>query len=175
MIQDDLGRVFFNSDAVIDLLYQNPSVDLSKLELDWESAAEFEIAVKELMIDSIPLKKYHPLKLTQEEFDAEQQAQWHMPEEYQNFDIAKWLLDCCKTQEELQRVGEELLEYQRRNLFPLLKYLKYLKDVIDQHGIICGVGRGSSVSSYVLYLIGIHKVNSLKYGLDWKEFLRKGE
>jgi DNA polymerase III alpha subunit len=38
--------------------------------------------------------------------------------------------------------------------------------------IVWGVGRGSSVASYVLFLIGIHKVNSLKYNLDIKEFLK---
>ena len=35
-----------------------------------------------------------------------------------------------------------------------------------------GVGRGSSVASYILYLIGVHRIDSIKYNLDWKEFLR---
>jgi DNA polymerase III alpha subunit len=40
------------------------------------------------------------------------------------------------------------------------------------NNIVWGVGRGSSVSSYVLYLLGVHRVNSLYYDLDIHEFLR---
>jgi len=43
---------------------------------------------------------------------------------------------------------------------------------MSEHGIIWGVGRGSSVASYVLYLLGVHKINSMYYNLDAEEFLR---
>lgn len=54
----------------------------------------------------------------------------------------------------------------------LLRYMIYLVDYMRENKIVWGVGRGSSVASYVLYLIGIHKINSIHYDLDWKEFLR---
>jgi DNA polymerase III alpha subunit len=95
-----------------------------------------------------------------------------MPPEYQALDIAEHVLSLCNTQEELQRCGQELLLFQERNLFDLLKYLKYLVDVMRDNHVIWGVGRGSSVSSYVLYLLGIHKINSMFYDLDPSEFLR---
>jgi len=62
--------------------------------------------------------------------------------------------------------------YQERNLFDLLKYLHYLVDIMKQNNVIWGVGRGSSVSSYVLYLLGVHRINSMFYDLDPGEFLR---
>ena len=74
--------------------------------------------------------------------------------------------------EELQRAGEELLLYQERNLFNLLRYLKYLVDVMKKNHLIWGVGRGSSLASYVLYLLGVHRINSMYYDLDPREFLR---
>jgi DNA polymerase III alpha subunit len=95
-----------------------------------------------------------------------------MPEEYQQLDIAKHVLDLCSTDAELQRVGEELLLFQERNLFNLLRYLKYLVDVMQSNRLIWGVGRGSSVSSYVLYLLKVHRINSMFYELDPAEFLR---
>ncbi len=95
-----------------------------------------------------------------------------MPPEYQALDIAEHVLSLCNTQEELQRCGQELLLFQERNLFDLLKYLKYLVDVMRDNHVIWGVGRGSSVSSYVLYLLGIHRINSMFYDLDPSEFLR---
>lgn len=95
-----------------------------------------------------------------------------MPEQYKTMDIAAWLLNQCSEQAQLQRVGQELLMYQERNLFPLLCYLKYLVDTMRENNIVWGVGRGSSVASYVLYLIGIHKIDSIYYDLDIEEFLK---
>jgi DNA polymerase III alpha subunit len=81
-------------------------------------------------------------------------------------------LELCVTDAELQRVGEELLLYQERDLFDLLRYMKYLVDVMRTNHVIWGVGRGSSVASYVLYLLGVHRINSMFYDLDLREFLR---
>jgi DNA polymerase-3 subunit alpha len=91
---------------------------------------------------------------------------------YQQLDIAEHVLSLCCTQEELQRVGEELLLFQERNLFDLLRYLKYLVDVMKENHVIWGVGRGSSVASYVLYKLGVHRIDSMFYELDPREFLR---
>jgi DNA polymerase III alpha subunit len=95
-----------------------------------------------------------------------------MPEQYKNMDIAKYVLDQCKNEAELQRAGEELIIFQEKNMFTLLQYLKYLVDTMRQHNIIWGVGRGSSVASFVLFLIGVHKINSLYYDLDISEFIK---
>ena len=87
-------------------------------------------------------------------------------------DIAKWILDQCADQNELQRAGQELLEYAERDLLPLLQYLKYLVDTMRSNNIVWGVGRGSSVASFVLYLIGVHRIHSLRNNLDFNEFMR---
>ena len=112
------------------------------------------------------------LDISVSEFDRQCQSRWFMPDEYKTIDIAKYLLDLCHTQDQLQRVGKELLLYQDRNLLDLLRYLKYLVDTMRANNIIWGVGRGSSVSSYVLYLLGVHRVDSMYYDLDVGEFLR---
>ena len=74
--------------------------------------------------------------------------------------------------ENYERLIEELQEYRKRDMLNLLKWLKFLVDTMRQNQIIWGVGRGSSVASYVLYLLGIHKIDSVKYKLDFKEFMR---
>jgi len=48
----------------------------------------------------------------------------------------------------------------------------YLVDFMRENKIVWGVGRGSSTASFVLYLIGIHKINPIQFQLDWREFLR---
>jgi len=62
-------------------------------------------------------------------------------------------------------------------LFPqgpekLWKFLHYMIETCKQHDIVTGVGRGSSVSSLVLYLLDVHCVDPVKYNLNYKEFLR---
>jgi len=107
-----------------------------------------------------------------EDFDHQNQGNWLMPDEYKNLDIAEYVLGLCESEAALQRVGEELLLYQARDLFDLLRYLKFLVDLMQKNNLIGGVGRGSSVASYVLYLLKVHRIDSLHYNLDIAEFLR---
>ena len=106
------------------------------------------------------------------DWDSAQQRNWHMPDQDQQLDIAEHMIAMCDTPEKLQRVGNELLLYQERGLFNLLRYLKYLVDVMRDNRVIWGVGRGSSTASYVLYLLGVHQIDSMYYDLDVSEFLR---
>ena len=125
------------------------------------------------VLTSIPtLLKYDAPVLPVAEWDRQQQQHWHMPPQYRDLDIAEYVINLCTSQEELQRVGTELLMFQQRDLFDLLRYLKYLVDLMREHRLIWGVGRGSSTASYVLYLLGVHRINSMYYDLDPEEFLR---
>jgi DNA polymerase III alpha subunit len=131
------------------------------------------VTVDNSLLDNplIPLTEmYDTVSVPQ--FDYMNQQEWMMPNEYKQLDIAEYLLGLCKTDSELQRVGQELLLYNEKNLFDLLRYLKYLVDVMKDNDIIWGVGRGSSVASYILYLLGVHKIDSMYYDLDPGEFLR---
>jgi DNA polymerase III alpha subunit len=128
--------------------------------------------VAELHAELDFLDSYHQITQTVEEFDSTLQKNWHMPQEYKVLDIAKYVLDLCQTDAELQRVGQELLLYQERDLFDLLRYLKYLVDTLRKNNVVWGVGRGSSVASYVLFLIGVHRIDSLYYDLNIDEFLK---
>ena len=67
----------------------------------------------------------------------------------------------------------EMKQFKRIGLYDFLRTLIYVQEVIENNNIVKGVGRGSSVSSYVLYLIGIHKIDSYKYNLDFEEFIKE--
>ena len=167
---DAYGRKKINTQDLCDLLYLNPKLDLARFLVT--DAEAYNTSVQKMHISTALLNQYQELDISIEDFDRENQAQWHMPKEYIELDIVEWVLGKCSTPEELQRVGTELLLYQERNLFELLRYLKYLVDTMRANQLVWGVGRGSSVSSFVLYLIGVHKINSLYYDLDIKEFLK---
>ena len=171
MITDKFGLICATEHDLCEALYRNPTLDLSRFYLD--DPVLFNKTVMSLFADAPLLKQYAaPNCETVQEFDAAQQSFWFMPEQYKTMDIAKEVLVLCKDDAELQRAGEELLLYQERNLFDLLRYLRYLVDTMRDNGIVWGVGRGSSVSSFVLYLLGVHKINSLYYDLDPSEFLK---
>ena len=95
-----------------------------------------------------------------------------MPDAYKDINLHDWCLIKCKTTVECKRVEEELGIYNKKNLLNLLRYMIYLVDIMQENKVIWGVGRGSSVASFVLYLIGIHKINPITHDLDWREFLR---
>lgn len=164
---DKYGQIILNEDDICELYLKRPDITFKEILTD--SQINFE---RNLDIDSPLLKSYIPSELSIKDFDLQNQSNWHMPIEYKTFDIAKFVLEQCKNDSELQRAGQELLLFQERDLFPLLQYLKYLVDTMRQNNIVWGVGRGSSVASFVLYLIGIHKINSLYYDLSIDEFLK---
>lgn len=170
MKYDQYGRTYTDSSELCDLLYKNPSLDLSLFLV--ENPQEFNKSRSELHADVPNLFGYVTLSDSIEEFDLRFQQKWHMPDEYKELDIAAYVLGLCNADHELQRVGAELLLFQERDLFNLLRYLKYLIDTLRKHNIVWGVGRGSSVASYVLFLIGVHKINSIYYNLDIEEFLK---
>jgi len=172
MNYDKFGRAYVESDELADMLYQDPNLHLNRFFV--VDPDQYNDSVQRMYLDFEQLQQFENLdpNLTIEQFDHEMQEQWKMPKEYLEIDIAQWLLDQCKTDPELQRVGEELLLYHERDLFNLLRYLKYMVDTFRKHNIVWGLGRGSSVSSYVLYLIGVHRINSLYYDLDISEFLK---
>jgi DNA polymerase III alpha subunit len=112
------------------------------------------------------------LGISVEEFDQALQRDWFMPKEYQNFELVEFLLDQCHSEEQRNRVMEELELFVQYDMIPVLNYLKYLVDTMRANNIVWGVGRGSSVASYCLYLLGVHKIDSIKFSLDIREFLK---
>ena len=172
MNYDVYGQAYTDTRELCDLLYLDPDLDLSKFRvvdsLPYNTAVMQTFSGFESVNQYVVPREEIPVEL----FHWSQQQTWYMPQEYKDLDIASHVLGLCKTDAELQRVGEELLLYQERNLFPLLQYLKYFVDTMRANQVLWGLGRGSSVASYVLYLLGVHKINSMFYDLDIREFLK---
>lgn len=154
--------------SLCNLLYLKPEIDLSTITV--RDPDQYNKSVRELAVD------YPLLKLTKDEDykdDSFYQSQWFMPEQYKTFNLVEWLFDKCTSTKAKDRVEQELMLYVKLDAYDLLLYLKFLVDTMTANNIVWGVGRGSSVSSYVLYLIGVHSIDSLKYDLDIHEFLKE--
>ena len=165
---DSYGQRIYTEADLCDIYMSDPDRMLRNILVD--SDIRFD---PELELSSTPkLIRYTPSTESVEEFDRKFQQTWFIPEAHKDFDIAQYVLTQCSNDAERQRAGEELLMYQERDMFGLLIYLKYLVDMMRKHGIVWGVGRGSSCASFVLYLMGVHRINSLYYDLPIEEFLK---
>jgi len=167
---DVYGRIKLDSDQLVDLLYQNPDLGLDSFPVS--NPAEYNTAIEYFHLNWTKLERLNYDDTTIEEFDKANQNQWFMPNRYKELDIEQWLRNQCTDQNQRDRVDLELSRFHKHNMIDVLKYLKYLVDILIENKIIWGVGRGSSVASYCLFLIGIHKIDSIKFELDINEFLK---
>ena len=171
MKTDELGIPRFSNRDLIDMIYSGHADKVHVVLCDSsDDVDKFNTAMEEQGMT--PLQKYIPLDVDQKTFDGVCQSEWFMPDEYKAIDVQNWVLNKCTTDKEIARVSEELIAFKKRDMNNLLRYMIYLVDFMRENNIVWGVGRGSSVASYVLYLIGVHRIDSIQYGLDWREFLR---
>jgi hypothetical protein len=169
---DKYNRRIIVEKDLINLLYNAPAVDLLHVYLDDPTTHNNAIDLNYSELSRIQQLKSIDVDPTL--WHKQNQQNWFMPDEYKKLDIAAWVLEQCNGNEnELQRCGQELLEYAARDLLPLLQYLKYLVDIMRANDIVYGVGRGSSTASFVLYKIGMHRINSITYQLPIEEFFKE--
>jgi DNA polymerase III alpha subunit len=165
---DQFSNPIFNNNDIFEALYKGQTLSPEMFVESNEDVKKLE-EVAELKFWS-PLDNYD---ISIEEYDSTLQSNWFMPDQYQQLDIEAWVWEQCPPWDpQHTRVAEELAAFKERNMLDLLRWLKYFVDTCRSKNILWGVGRGSSVASYVLYLIGVHKIDSIKYNLDWQEFLR---
>ena len=166
---DKYSNPIFNEQDLFDALYKGHqfSVGNTMLVERTEAIKELETQIGFKFLD--PYETHFEVR----DYDAACQSNWNMPDEYKNLDIEAWIWEQTPPWDpQHTRVTEELAAFKERNMIDLLRWLKYFVDTCEKEGVVWGIGRGSSVASYVLYLIGVHNIDSIKYNLDWQEFLR---
>jgi len=167
---DKFNRYNATEDTGIELLYQNK--DLREYEFsETNDVTLYNQQCEMLDIDSINI-------LNGTDFDRT--SIFNIPQHYKDLDVEEYVKRLVPNAEDqtdkmvyLNRVEMELGLYKAKNLYPMLQLMIYIVDTMRKHNLVWGVGRGSSVSSYVLFLIGIHKIDSIKYNLDIREFLKE--
>ena len=109
--------------------------------------------------------------------------QWNLPKQYLELDVLDYVinehnqttncLDPIEIGKRDERLVDELIKYRDANLLDVLRTIIYVINTLTSRGVVWGVGRGSSVASYVLYVIWVHDVDSFKYDLDINDFLHE--
>jgi DNA polymerase III alpha subunit len=144
---------------------------------------------KGLFVDRLSeeVKRFNNLVPPEEQLTIKENVEpldcsWNIPQEYKDLDLVDYLINKLYELEigrystdfdvRAKRVATELALYNKLNIENVLRTIIYIINTLDSKNVVWGVGRGSSVSSYVLYLIGVHDVDSVLYDLDINDFLR---
>jgi DNA polymerase III alpha subunit len=171
MHSNQYGQVFRNEQEVLDLMLQDPNLDISKINFESLDLVNlFNESANRCGIN-VSIQTANDITIDILDFDKQNQAEWFMPKDHCP-NLIETLINQCNTEEQRQRVELELELYIKHGMIELLHFMKYLVDTLRKNNVVWGVGRGSSVASYILYLIGVHKVDSIKYNLDINEFLK---
>lgn len=108
---------------------------------------------------------------------------WNIDDKYKDLDVEKYVVSLFEskvteldyTEDQLEtaivRVSTELQEFERRGLFDLLRVIVYVLDTFKRNNQVYGVGRGSSCASFVLFLMGLHVVDPIKFEVPLEEFM----
>lgn len=165
-------QVIVNEQDMINFLYEGKQVhDIVVDDTGWVTQYKH---VAQLFDIQTTMSVEMESNLTPEEYvsDCLSNDSWGMPDKYKQTDMLSYLIDKCTNDEQRERVAVEYIEFEKRNMIPVLKFLKYFIDTLREHKLVWGVGRGSSVASYILFLLNVHKIDSLKYSIPIKEFLK---
>ena len=143
------------------------------------------VHVSEVTDEIAAFNKISSHELSVKEDNRPLQFDWNIPEKYKTMDVRKFLLKKLEAEVErvdtftgsdidirLERIDLELDRFYTSNLNMLLRTTIFITDTFREKNVVWGVGRGSACSSYILYLIGIHDIDSVYYELDIGDFLR---
>ena len=163
----DDGTVVLGEHAAVEVLYAGKALDDS-----WMKASEdVDLHNHSIRMLDSTMRMLHtadgPML-----GDRNWYQEWNTPEQYASMDMTEFCISRCSNDAEIERACEELVMFAERDMIPVLRHLVWMVDDMRSRGVVWGVGRGSSVSSFVLHLIGINRINPLQYDLDIGEFLK---
>ena len=161
------GTVVCSEAAAVEMLYRGSTLD--GLLLEPSEDVELFNQSNQRLDAGLPMLETGTDQLYG---DLDWYSMWMTPDGFDQVDVRGFCLSMCKDDSQRKRVNMEMDLYEERNMLLILQHLIYMVSDLRNRGILWGVGRGSSVSSYVLYLIGINRINPLKFNLDIREFLK---
>lgn len=107
---------------------------------------------------------------------------WILPPAYNSLNILERVLidfealskSLRYTEEQIEsgaeRISKEIHQIEVRGMEKFIRTIIYILDTFKKEGIVWGVGRGSSCACYILFIIGMHSVDSLLLEIPLDEF-----
>lgn len=169
-LRNPYGEIIYKEKGLMDLLYSDDH-DIHDVFVDPKTAENHNKICSNFDIPELKLKVFKTQE-TPEQYLDNMKQKWNISPKWKDIDLKAHLLQLCKDEVERTRVEEEYRLYSEKNMIDFLRAIAYIVEFFKDNGILWGVGRGSSVNSFILYLLDLHLINSIKWDLDIKEFLR---
>lgn len=175
------GRILCgDGDSIVELPFLYEHI------LSGKSVSDLFVSKSDFNSDEIG---YHNTKFPNDKIEYKKEIkdtslEWIIPKKFKELNVSRFIKAMLKIefknsdlndQEKKQRVLRVKMEmrvWKKRNLTDLLRTLIFIVNTFEKNKIVWGTGRGSSCASYILYLIGLHQVDSVLYELDIGEFFR---
>lgn len=160
------------------------SATLSKMLLRQDAIDLSKIYVKEINNEVKNFNKLTGFNLSIKTKVDDFSTGFTIPDEYKRIDLKAHIFNLLydetsryqytesEIDERIERVFSEYEKIRELNLEMLFKTMIFLIDLMNENKVVWGVGRGSSCASYILYLMDLHKVDPVKYGIDHLDFFR---
>jgi DNA polymerase III alpha subunit len=103
--------------------------------------------------------------------------EWTIPKKYLDLDVAELCINALEEKKlnsdvYIERLSWELLQMETKDMHQFVRCLLYVTHRFKEDGVLWGVGRGSSCASLIMYLLGINKVDPVKYNIPAEEFFK---
>ena len=165
LLWDD-GSISVDPDKIIDYLFRikDPSklfvTSINQDIKDYNQVTDKKLSVKTKSVQEFP-------------------PQWNIPDKYINLNMDEYQISLAELidpndklyQQRIERLSKEIWMFNQLNLDIVLKTLVFIIDTMIEKNVVWGVGRGSSCSSYLLFLMGLHCVDPVLYDIDINDFL----
>lgn len=167
-----------------------------KLRFDGLYNCETFTQVKSLMLDGVPpnrivydgaeSSKFNSMVSTENGFSKDVKFKldhsWKIPDEYKELDIygiiaeklESYLVYIPEAKHDIyfDRVSFELRYFEDVDAIEFIQAIIFVIDTFTKNNIFWGVGRGSSCASLCFFLIGLHKVDPIKYDIPTTDFFK---
>lgn len=103
--------------------------------------------------------------------------EWTIPKKYLTLDIAELCIEALEEKNlnsdvYIDRLSWELMQMEAKDMHQFVRCLLYVIHRFKEDGVLWGVGRGSSCASLIMYLLGINKVDPVRYNIPAEEFFK---
>lgn len=165
---DKQGNIVYFNDSLIELMYNDiiPS-DVLYPDNDCDVKAFNKFSYENF--DDVYYQLPNKIKTIEE-----RKNNWFYPKEFDELPLDVFFNELVKNKPQVykDRVNFELQLYKEKSMEKFLRFCIYFSTIIAENDLVIGVGRGSSVSSLLLYELKIHLIDPIKYDLDIREFLK---
>lgn len=158
------GSMTVEPDSI--LTHMRPNVRLHVTEMNTEIQSYNRFADRPIDVKT---------KLDISQIDPDQ---WNIPDSYNQIELESYFENKLSEwtgydyERRKLRVEHELAAFRATDQEIVLRLMIYIVDTLMENDCVWGIGRGSSVSCFLLYLIGVHDIDSVEFDLSFKDFMK---